>query len=99
MPVTPCRIMTSGFRRVWSQIVLMGRRRHRSRASCGGIRVSTPRRAMVVDAALIAPGVQSVRLGMSDGEKLGHRAGQYVLLHARAADGSVVKRAYSIASP
>src|SRR5215470_12262660 len=77
----------------------MGRRRHRSRASCGGIRVSTPRRAMVVDAALIAPGVQSVRLGMSDGEKLGHRAGQYVLLHARAADGSVVKRAYSIASP
>src|SRR5260370_6415412 len=77
----------------------MGRRGHRSRASCGGIRVSTSRRAMVVDAALIAPGVQSVRLRMSDGEKLGHRAGQYVLLHARAADGSVVKRAYSIASP
>ncbi len=54
---------------------------------------------MVVGAALVAPGVQRVRLQMSDGEKLGHRAGQYVLLHARAADGSVVKRAYSIASP
>jgi ferredoxin-NADP reductase len=53
---------------------------------------------MVVDAALVAPGVQRVRLQMSDGETLGHRAGQYVLLHARAADGSVVKRAYSIAS-
>jgi ferredoxin-NADP reductase len=61
--------------------------------------VSMPRRAMVVDAALVAPGVKCVRLRMSDGEKLGHRAGQYVLLHARAADGTVVKRAYSIASP
>ena len=61
--------------------------------------MSTPKRAMVVEAALVAPGVQRVRLRMSDGEKLGHRAGQYVLLHARAADGSVVKRAYSIASP
>ncbi len=54
---------------------------------------------MVVDAALVAPGVRRVRLRMSDGERLGERAGQYVLLHARAADGSVVKRAYSIASP
>lgn len=54
---------------------------------------------MVVDAALVAPGVRRVRLRMSDGETLGHRAGQYVLLHARAADGGVVKRAYSIASP
>jgi ferredoxin-NADP reductase len=36
---------------------------------------------------------------MSEGERLGHHAGQYVLLHARAADGTVVKRAYSIASP
>jgi ferredoxin-NADP reductase len=61
--------------------------------------VSTPKRAMVVEAALVAPGVQRVRLRMSDGEKLGHRAGQYVLLHARAADGSIVKRAYSLASP
>ena len=43
---------------------------------------------MVVHAALIAPGVRSVRLRMSDGEKLGQRAGQYVLLHARAADGA-----------
>jgi ferredoxin-NADP reductase len=54
---------------------------------------------MVVGAALVAPGVQRVRLRMSDGAKLGHRAGQYVLLHAPVADGSVVKRAYSIASP
>ncbi len=54
---------------------------------------------MVVDAGLVAPGVRRVRLRMSDGEKLGHRAGQYVLLHARAADDGVVKRAYSIASP
>lgn len=61
--------------------------------------MSTPRRARVVDAALVAPSVRSVRLRMSDGEKLGHRAGQYVLLHAHAAEGSVVKRAYSIASP
>lgn len=61
--------------------------------------MSTPRRARVVAAALVAPGVQRVRLQMSDGEKLGHRAGQYVLLHARAPDGSVLKRAYSIASP
>ncbi len=61
--------------------------------------MSTPKRAMVVDAAVVAPGVRRVRLQMSDGEKLGHRAGQYVLLHARALDGSVVKRAYSIASP
>jgi len=61
--------------------------------------VSTPKRAMVVEAALVAPGAQRVRLRMSDGEKLGHRAGHYVLLHAHVADGSVVKRAYSIASP
>lgn len=54
---------------------------------------------MVVDAGLVAPGVRCVRLRMSDGERLGHRAGQYVLLYARAADSSVVKRAYSIASP
>jgi ferredoxin-NADP reductase len=61
--------------------------------------VSTPKRAMVVEARLVAPGVKCVRLRMSDGEKLGHRAGQYVLLHAHVADGRVVKRAYSIASP
>jgi ferredoxin-NADP reductase len=61
--------------------------------------VSTPKRAMVVEAAMVARGVKCVRFRMSDGEKLGHRAGQYGLLHARAADGSVVKRAYSIASP
>ncbi len=61
--------------------------------------MSTPRRATVVDAALVAPGVRRVRLLMSDAAALGHRAGQYILLHARAADGSIVKRAYSIASP
>jgi ferredoxin-NADP reductase len=61
--------------------------------------MSTPRRAIVVDGALVAPGVRSVRLRMSDGERLGHRAGHYVLLHARMAEHSVVKRAYSIASP
>ncbi len=61
--------------------------------------MSTPWRAMVVGAAVVAPGVRRVRLRMSDGERLGQRAGQYVLLHARAADGTVVKRAYSIASP
>jgi ferredoxin-NADP reductase len=47
----------------------------------------------------MAPGVRRVRLRVLDAEGLGHRAGQYVLLHARAADGKVVKRAYSIASP
>jgi ferredoxin-NADP reductase len=60
--------------------------------------VSTPRRALVTASALVAPGVRRVGLRMADGGRLGHRAGQYVLLHARAADG-VVKRAYSIASP
>jgi ferredoxin-NADP reductase len=54
---------------------------------------------MVVDTTLVAPGVRRVRFRMSDDGRLGHRAGQYVLLHARASDGSVVKRAYSIASP
>ncbi len=61
--------------------------------------MSTPRRALVADSTLVAPGVRRVGLLMPAGERLGHRAGQYVLLHARAADGSVVKRAYSIASP
>jgi CDP-4-dehydro-6-deoxyglucose reductase len=61
--------------------------------------MSAPRRAAVVEGALVAPGTRRVRLRLLDGERLGHRAGQYILLHARAADGSVVKRAYSIASP
>jgi len=61
--------------------------------------VSTTRRATVVDSVLVAPGVRRVRLRLCEGRRLGHRAGQYVLLHAPAADGSVVKRAYSIASP
>jgi len=61
--------------------------------------VSPPRRAVVVHGELVAPGVRRVQLRMLDGERLGHRAGQYVLLHARAGDGTVVKRAYSIASP
>ncbi len=61
--------------------------------------MSTPRRAVVIEGELVAPGVRRVRLRVLDAERLGHRAGQYILLHARAADGSVVKRAYSIASP
>jgi len=61
--------------------------------------MSTPRRAVVVGGELAAPGVRRVRLRMLDAERLGHRAGQYVLLHARAGDGTVVKRAYSIATP
>ena len=61
--------------------------------------MSTPRRAVVLEGTLVAPGVRRVRLRMSEGERFGHRAGQYVLLHARAAGGTVVKRAYSIASP
>lgn len=36
---------------------------------------------------------------MRDSDPLGHRAGQYILLHARGKDGAVVKRAYSIATP
>jgi hypothetical protein len=36
-------------------------------------------------------------LRMAGSDRLGHRAGQYILLHALAADSSVVKRAYSIA--
>lgn len=61
--------------------------------------MSTPRRAVVVGGELVAPGVRRVRLRALDAERLGHRAGQYILLHARAADGTTVKRAYSIASP
>jgi len=61
--------------------------------------MSTPRRAVVIGGELVAPGVRRVRLRVLDSERLGHRAGQYILLHARAADGSVVKRAYSIATP
>lgn len=61
--------------------------------------MSTPRRAVVMGGDLVAPGVRRVRLRVLDAELLGHRAGQYILLHTRAADGTVVKRAYSIASP
>lgn len=60
--------------------------------------MSTPRRAVVVGGEIVAPGVRRLRLRVFDAERLGHRAGQYILLHARAADGTVVKRAYSVAS-
>lgn len=60
--------------------------------------MSTPRRAVVVAGEIVAPGVRRVRLRVLDAERLGHRAGQYVLLHAQGGDGTVVKRAYSIAS-
>ncbi|MBI2160292.1 MAG: cobalamin biosynthesis protein [Candidatus Rokubacteria bacterium] len=53
----------------------------------------------MVGGEVVAPGVRRVRLRVLDAERVGHRAGQYILLHARAADGSIVKRAYSIASP
>jgi ferredoxin-NADP reductase len=61
--------------------------------------MSKARRALVVGGELVASGVRRVRLRLMDGDRLGHRAGQYILLHARASDGSVVKRAYSIATP
>lgn len=60
--------------------------------------MSTVRRAVVIKGELVAPGVRRVRLRALESDRLGHRAGQYILLHARAADGSVVKRAYSIAT-
>jgi ferredoxin-NADP reductase len=60
--------------------------------------MSTPRRAVVVAGEIVAPGVRRVRLRVLDAERLGHRAGQYVLLHARDGDGTAVKRAYSIAN-
>jgi len=61
--------------------------------------VSTPRRAVVIGGALVAPGVRRLRLRLLGPDRLGQRAGQYILLHARAPDGGVVKRAYSIATP
>jgi ferredoxin-NADP reductase len=61
--------------------------------------MSVARQAVVVGGTLVAPGVRRVRLRVLDSDRLGHRAGQYILLHARAADASVVKRAYSIATP
>jgi ferredoxin-NADP reductase len=61
--------------------------------------VSVPRRATVVEGHLVAPGVRRVRLAVQDEAALGHRAGQYVLLHCPDGSGSVVKRAFSIASP
>ena len=61
--------------------------------------MSTPRRAVVVGGELVAPGVRRLQCRVLDAGRLGHRAGQYILLHAHAEDGSVVKRAYSIASP
>jgi len=61
--------------------------------------MSTPRRATVTAGDMVAPGVRRVRLRMLDGSRLGHRAGQYILLHARGEDGTIVKRAYSIATP
>ncbi len=61
--------------------------------------MSTPRRAVVIGGEIVARGVRRVRLRVLDTERLGQRAGQYILVHARPADGEVVKRAYSIASP
>jgi ferredoxin-NADP reductase len=61
--------------------------------------MSVARHAVVVGGELVAPGVRRVCLRLLDSERLGHRAGQYILLHAQAPDGSVVKRAYSIATP
>ncbi len=61
--------------------------------------MSTPRRAAVLGGEPRAPGVRRVRLRVLDAERVGHRAGQYILLHSPAPDGAVVKRAYSIASP
>ncbi|MGH7319090.1 MAG: cobalamin biosynthesis protein [Candidatus Rokuibacteriota bacterium] len=61
--------------------------------------MSTPRRAVVLGGELVAPGVRRVHLRVLDAAALGHRAGQYVLLHARDGDGAIVKRAYSIATP
>lgn len=61
--------------------------------------MSTPRRAVVLGGELVAPGVRVVRLRVLDAARIGHRAGQYILLHARGGDGAVVKRAYSIATP
>jgi ferredoxin-NADP reductase len=48
---------------------------------------------------MAAPGVRRVRFRMLEPDRLGHRAGQYIILHARAGDGTAVKRAYSLASP
>lgn len=61
--------------------------------------MSVPRHARVTDGQLLAPGIRRLGLAVSDGAALGHRAGQYILLHAPGADGNPVKRAYSIASP
>jgi ferredoxin-NADP reductase len=61
--------------------------------------VSVPRRADVLEGELVAPCVRRVRLAVQDGPALGHRAGQYVLLHCPDGSGGVVKRAFSIASP
>jgi CDP-4-dehydro-6-deoxyglucose reductase len=60
--------------------------------------VSAPRRATVTEGAVVAPGTRRLRLAVLGGDPLGHRAGQYILLHVPGADGSPVKRAYSIAS-
>lgn len=60
--------------------------------------MSTPRRAVMIRGELVAPGVRRVRLRVLGADRLGHRAGQYILLHARPADAAVVKRAYSVAT-
>ncbi|MGH7321161.1 MAG: cobalamin biosynthesis protein [Candidatus Rokuibacteriota bacterium] len=61
--------------------------------------MSEPRRATVTEGPMVAPGVRRLGLAMREGDRLGHRAGQYILVHAPGPDGSPVKRAYSIASP
>jgi ferredoxin-NADP reductase len=57
--------------------------------------VSAPRRVSVLGGEMVAPGVRRVRLAAQDGTALGHRAGQYILLHAPDGSGSVAKRAYN----
>lgn len=50
--------------------------------------MSTGRCAVVLEGERVALGVRRVRLRALESDRLGHRAGQYILLHARAADGS-----------
>ncbi len=60
--------------------------------------MSAPKRAVVLAGEMVAPGVRRVRLRMLEPDRMGHRAGQYIVLHARSGDGTVVKRADSLAS-
>lgn|GEM_PF-1328154 len=60
--------------------------------------MSAPKRAVVIGGEMVAHGVRRVRLRMLEPDRMGYRAGQYIVLHARSGDGTVVKRAYSLAS-